>query len=314
MLLAYDMSPMSILKLGTRGSPLALAQTREVEAALQRASPLLAEPGAIETVIIRTTGDKIQNRALADEGGKALFVKEIEEALLDGRIDIGVHSAKDLPTLLPDGLAIGAVLKRADARDAFFARGDYTLETLPAGSVVGTASPRRQALVLSARPDLKVTLMRGNVDTRLKKLVAGEVDATLLAVAGLERLGEAHRIRVYLDPNTIVPAAGQGAIALEIRAGDESVAAIAGVNHRESFNILAAERAVVLALEGSCTSPIAAWGREQAGEFVIDALAARLDGAAIHRVRLTGALTDMLKVGQDAGRQLKDALPVGFFA
>ena len=306
---------MSILKLGTRGSPLALAQTREVESALQRANPALAEAGAVETVIIRTSGDKIQNRALADEGGKALFVKEIEEALIEGRIDIGVHSAKDLPTILPEGLVIGAVLKRADARDAFFARGDYTLDTLPAGSRVGTASPRRQALVLSARPDLKVTLMRGNVDTRLKKLVAGEVDATLLAVAGLERLGEAHRIRVYLDPNTIVPAAGQGSIALEVRNGDEATASwVRPINHRESFATLAAERAVVLALEGSCTSPIAAWGREQAGDFVIDALAARLDGSAIHRVRLTGTLADMVKVGQEAGRQLKDALPAGFFS
>ena len=169
--------------------------------------------------------------------------------------------------------------------------------------------------MLSARPDLTVRLMRGNVDTRLKKLVAGEVDATLLAVAGLERLGEAHRIRVYLDPNTIVPAAGQGAIALEMRVDDDAAGQhIAAINHGESFATLAAERAVVHALEGSCTSPIAAWGRAQANEFVIDALAARLDDSAIHRVRLTGAVDDMVAVGHEAGRQLKGALPAGFFA
>jgi hydroxymethylbilane synthase len=308
------MTHKSSLKLGTRGSPLAMAQTHEVIAALQAATPALCEDGAIEIVTIKTSGDRIQNRTLADQGGKGLFVKEIEEALTAGTIDVGVHSAKDLPTRLPHGMRIGCVLPRADPRDAFFARGDYTLETLPAGSIVGTASPRRQALVLSVRPDLKVALLRGNVGTRLRKLEEGVVDATMLAVAGLDRLDEAWRIKTYLDPNVIVPAAGQGTIALETRSGDEGTAGILdAINCATSATILEAERSVVGALNGSCNSPIAAWGRIQGGEFFMEALAARLDGSAIHRVRLAGSFAEALSIGHEAGRQLSEALPPDFF-
>ena len=302
------------LRLGTRGSPLAMAQTHEVAAALMAANPALRPDGAIEIVVIRTSGDRIQNKTLADQGGKGLFVKEIEEALEAGTIDVGVHSAKDLPTRLPHGMRIGCVLPRADPRDAFFARHDYTLESLPAGSVVGTASPRRQALVLSVRPDLKVALLRGNVGTRLKKLEEGVVDATMLAVAGLDRLDEAWRIKTYLDPNVIVPAAGQGTIALEIRSQDTATAtALESVNCATSATILNAERAVVGALNGSCNSPIAAWGRIQGDEFFMEALAARLDGSAIHRVRLAGSFAQALSIGHEAGRQLSEALPPNFF-
>jgi hydroxymethylbilane synthase len=303
-----------ILRLGTRGSPLAMAQSREVAAALANMKPELGEPGAIEIVVIRTTGDAIQNRSLANQGGKGLFVKEIEEALERGAVDIGVHSAKDLPTHLPPDMAIGCVLPRADPRDAFFARRHTTLQTLPPGSLVGTASPRRQALILSTRPDLNVTLLRGNVETRLRKLDEGEVDATLLAVAGLDRLEQSGRITEYLDPNVIVPAAGQGTIALEIRSSDHRVRdLIAPANCAASAVMLDAERSVVSALNGSCNSPIAAWARMQSGEFVIDALAAKLDGSAIHRVRLTGVTADALPIGREAGRQLAAALPPDFF-
>ncbi len=291
-----------------------MAQTQQVVAALKAANNDFCREGAIEIVTIRTSGDRIQNRTLADKGGKGLFVKEIEEALSDGTIDAGVHSAKDLPTRLPHGVRIGCVLPRGDPRDAFFARDDYTLETLPAHSIVGTASPRRQALVLSVRPDLKVTLLRGNVGTRLKKLEDGIVDATMLAVAGLDRLDEAWRIKTYLDPKVIVPAAGQGAIALEIRNDDLQTATLLScINCTTSATVLDAERAVVGALNGSCNSPIAAWGHLQGEEFFMEALAARLDGSAIHRVRLAGPFTEALSIGHEAGRQLSEALPPGFF-
>ncbi len=234
-----------------------------------------------------------------------MFVKEIEEALEAGTIDAGVHSAKDLPTKLPPGMEIGCVLPRADPRDAFFARHYTTLDEMPPGTIVGTASPRRQALVMATRPDLKVTLLRGNVETRLKNL---------LAVAGLDRLDQAWRITGYLDPNVIVPAAGQGTIALECRMGDRRVQdLIRHVHCAANDVVLKAERAVLAALNGSCNSPIAAWGRVQSGEFVIDALAAKLDGSAIHRVRLSGALEEALLLGQEAGQQLATALPPDFF-
>ena len=306
----------SKLRLGTRGSPLAIAQAHEVIDALKAANSAMREEGAVEIVIIKTTGDASQasGQRLADQGGKGLFVKEIEEALAAGTIDAGVHSAKDLPTRLPHGMRIGCVLPRADARDAFFARDDFTLDTLPAGSIVGTASPRRQALVLSVRPDLKVAVLRGNVGTRLRKLEDGIVDATMLAVAGLDRLDESWRIKTYLDPNVIVPAAGQGTIALEIRSGDADTAQmLAGINCASSATILEAERSVVGALNGSCNSPIAAWGRIQGDEFFMEALAARLDGSAIHRVRLAGSFAEALSIGHEAGRQLSEALPPNFF-
>jgi hydroxymethylbilane synthase len=305
------------IRLGTRGSPLALVQATIVAEQLRLAHPHLAEPGALEIVIVHTTGDSTQkqNISLADRGGKGLFIKEIEDALIDGHIDVAVHSAKDMPTELPPGMVIGCVLPRADPRDAFFSRDGSDLLTLPAGSLVGTSAPRRQALVLAARPDLRVTIFRGNVDTRLRKLEEGVVDATLLAVSGLVRLGQESRIQTYLDPTIIVPAAGQGTIALEIRGGDSTIEALlAPIHCAESGTMLAAERLVVAALDGSCTSPIAAWARLENDQFVIDALAAKLDGTAIHRARLTGKPEEALALGQRAGEQLKNELPPYFFA
>jgi hydroxymethylbilane synthase len=304
-----------LLKLGTRGSALAMAQTHEVIAALTAGNADLAAPGAIEIVTIRTSGDKIQDRALADQGGKGLFVKEIEDALADGIIDAGVHSSKDIPTRLPTTMRLGCVLPRADARDAFFSAKARTLEELVPKSIVGTASPRRQALILAKRPDLMVILMRGNVDTRLRKLDLGEVDATVLAVAGLQRLGLEHRIQSYLDPTWFVPASGQGTIALEIRAPDQRTAALLAPAHdRQSGLILEAERAVLYELDGSCNSPIAAWGRVEGTNFVIDGLAAQPDGTQIHRHQLVSRLDDMVATGAQLGRELKARLPADFFA
>jgi hydroxymethylbilane synthase len=294
---------------------LALAQTQEVIAALGRARPELAAPGAIKTVVIKTTGDRILNQTLVDKGGKGLFIKEIEDALAQGLIDAGVHSAKDMPSQLPPSMTIGCVLPRADPRDAFFCNKAQTLETLLPRHIVGTASPRRQALTLAKRPDLMVILMRGNVDTRLDKLDRGEVDATILAVAGLQRLGLTHRIQSYLDPTEFVPAAGQGTIALEIRSDDSKTAdLVAVINDPLNSAILAAERSVVAALDGSCNSPIAAWGRVEGDRFILDALAAQPDGTQIHRHRQAGPIGEIGQIGAETGQALKAQLPADFFA
>ena len=207
----------ALLKIGTRGSPLALAQAREVADRLAAVHGDLAAPGAIESVVIKTTGDKVQDRPLSEIGGKGLFTKEIDEALLSGTIDLAVHSMKDVPTWLPDGVSFPCLLPREDPRDALFAKGHGRLAELPSGAVVGTAALRRQAQILALRPDLKVVPIRGNVATRLRKLAEGQVDATLLAVAGLRRLAMAERITATLSADEMLPAVAQGAIGIAWR-------------------------------------------------------------------------------------------------
>src|SRR5580693_8194664 len=213
-----------VLRIGSRGSPLALAQAHEVQSRLAKAHGLV--PEQIEIKVIRTTGDAIVDRPLADAGGKGLFTKEIEEALLAGSIDLAVHSSKDMPTVLPPGLVLSAFLPREDPRDAFIGRAVKTLAELPGGAVVGTASLRRQALVKHLRPDLKIMPLRGNVETRLRKLEAGDFDATVLAVAGLKRLNLLAAVTSFLDPDEFVPAVGQGAIGIETREDDAKIRAL----------------------------------------------------------------------------------------
>ena len=281
----------SLLRIGTRGSPLALAQARETVARLAAAHGDLAEEGAVETVVIRTTGDKVQDRTLAEVGGKGLFTKEIEEALLEGRIDAAVHSMKDVPTWLPEGLGIAAILPREDPRDALFARAGDSLAGLPAGAVVGTASLRRQAQVLLARPDLKVVPLRGNVGTRLRKLSEGEVDATLLALAGLRRLGVSERATAILAPEDMLPAVAQGAIGLETRLDDTRTRDwIGALNDPESERRVAAERACLEVLDGSCRTPIAALAtlNDRAAEVSLSALVCMPDGSQAHRAARAG--------------------------
>ena len=215
--MAQSSANAALLRIGSRGSPLALAQAHEVRSRLAAAANI--DPERIAITVIRTTGDAIQDRPLAEAGGKGLFTKEIEEALISGAIDLAVHSSKDVPTVLPAGLILAGYLPREDARDAFISRKAKTLHDLPAGAVVGTASLRRQALVRRVRSDLKVVSLRGNVETRLRKLEAGEVDATLLAIAGLKRLGLLAAATAILDPGEFLPAVGQGAIGLETRVG-----------------------------------------------------------------------------------------------
>ena len=305
------------LRLGTRGSPLALAQTREVCRRLGEAHSELAVEGALETVVIKTSGDKIQDRTLAEIGGKGLFTKEIEEALLAGVIDLAVHSMKDMPTWLPDGLAITTLLPREDPRDALFSRQGGSLAELPAGALVGTASLRRQALVLMARPDLKVVPIRGNVDTRLRKLAEGQVDATLLAVAGLKRLGRGGEITAALAPEEMLPAVAQGAIGLEARSGDQATAAwLAALNDQATALRVAAERACLAVLDGSCRTPIAAYAelRDGGAEIWLRALVALPDGSKAHRAERRGPASDAEALGRDVGAELRAAAGPAFFA
>jgi hydroxymethylbilane synthase len=239
-----------LLRLGTRGSRLALVQAEMVRAALA------ARGVPCELVPLKTTGDRVQDRPLASLGGKGLFTKELEEALLDGRIDLAVHSMKDVPVALPDGLAIVAVLPREDPRDAFVSGKAASLAALPPGARIGTSSVRRQAQVARARPDLTLVPLRGNVDTRLAKLDAGEIDAALLAYAGLKRLGLESRATMVLAPEDWLPALSQGAIGIETRAESPCVEVIRALNHVPTAAALACERAFQAALDGSCTTSI----------------------------------------------------------
>jgi hydroxymethylbilane synthase len=297
------------LRIGSRGSPLALAQAGLVRAALIAAHPALAGPGAVEIVPIRTTGDRIQDRTLAEAGGKGLFTKEIEEALLAGAVDLAVHSAKDMPTWLPDGLLIGAVLPREDPRDALLSRtGAPGLQALAKGAVLGTASLRRQAQALMRRPDLKVVPFRGNVETRLRKLGEGLADATLLAVAGLKRLGRAEAIGTILAPEEMLPAAGQGIIAIERRLDDaRAERLLSPLDHAPTAAALLAERAVLAALDGSCRTPIAAFAEPGgAGALRLRALIALPDGSRSLEDAQTGPAADAAALGADLGRRLRE--------
>ena len=309
--LAQSSGP-AVLRIGTRGSPLALVQARTVRARL--AVALGVNEAEIELNIIRTTGDAIQDRPLAEEGGKGLFTKEIEDALLDGRIDLAVHSAKDMPTLLPAGLMLAACLEREDPRDVFISRKAKSLAELPQGATLGTASLRRQAIAKRARRDLKMTLLRGNVDTRLRKLDEGQVDATILALAGLKRLGLVDRATTVMSADEFLPAVGQGAIGIETRENDERTREIlARIDHADTSTALAAERAFLAALDGSCKTPIAGHATLSGDAVHFRGLIARPDGAAAHDIAGMGKRQDAIKIGAEAGHELKRLAGPGFF-
>jgi hydroxymethylbilane synthase len=298
------------LKIGTRGSPLALAQTQLLIDALKEKNPGLRAEGAVEIVKITTSGDRIQDRPLSEAGGKGLFTKEIEEALQDGGIDCAVHSMKDMPTALPAGLCIPCLLPREDPRDAFFSTKADTLDALPKGAVLGTSSLRRQAIVLARRPDLKVVTFRGNVGTRLKKMEAGDVDATLLAVAGLKRLGQAKLIRAILEPEVMLPAVAQGAVGVEVRENDTAMRELLAPVHCAITELrVTAERAFLAVMDGSCKTPLAALMTEPdpEGRARFDALKAEPDGSNIKKatyMMTVRTLSDAQKVGEAAGREL----------
>jgi hydroxymethylbilane synthase len=302
------------LRIGTRGSRLARAQTELVCRALAAAHPALAGPGALEPVVIRTTGDRVSDRPLAEVGGKGMFCKEIEAALLARQIDLAVHSVKDLPTWLPDGLVLGGVLERADPRDVLIARTPATIADLPGGAVIGTSSVRRKAQLLAARPDLRIVNFRGNVDTRLRRLAAGEVDAILLALAGLRRLGIEDAGMEVLPPEEMLPAVGQGAIGVECRADDAAALAwLAAIDHAPSSACVRAERALLAALDGSCHTPIGGYAEIVDGRLHLRALIARPDGSECLRTARSGAIADGEALGREAGLELRARAGPGFF-
>ena len=296
------------LRVGTRGSPLALAQARLVRAALLAAEPSLGD-AAVEIVVVSTQGDRIQDRTLAEIGGKGLFTEEIEAGLLQGSLDLAVHSTKDMPTLLPDGLVIGGVLPRADPRDALIARGPRSIAELPLGAIVGTASLRRQAQLCASRPDLVVVPLRGNVQTRLRKLEAGDVQATFLAMAGLIRLGLEGVVSKALEPEEMLPAVAQGAIGIECRADDAPVLELlARVNHAPTLACITAERAFLGALDGSCRTPIAALAELEGMGLRLRGLVASPDGRAVDRIEARGAAADGAALGAATGAELRARL------
>jgi hydroxymethylbilane synthase len=303
----------AILRLGTRGSPLALAQARMVRQALASAHGLPAD--RIELSVIRTSGDRIQDRPLSEVGGKGLFTKEIEEALIAGAIDLAVHSSKDMPTVLPAGLVLAAFLAREDPRDAFVSLRARSLSDLPQGATVGTASLRRQAMVKRLRPDLAVVPLRGNVETRLRKLDEGVADATLLALAGLKRLGLADKATAVLDVDAFLPAVGQGAIGIETRIDDARTRELLQpIDHADTASALAAERAFLAVLDGSCRTPIAGHATVAAGRLHFRGMIVKPDGSEAHETAREGGISDAEALGADAGHELRGRAGADFFA
>ena len=300
------------LIIGTRGSPLALAQARTVAA-------LVADhrPGAsCDIKTMRTAGDILIDRPLAAFGGKGLFTKEIDDALLAETIDLAVHSMKDVPTALPKGIVIAAVLPREDVRDVLVSPTRGSLAALPPGARVGTSSLRRRAQILAQRPDLSVVEFRGNVNTRIDKLQRGVAEATILARAGLNRLGiAADDIGITLAVTNMLPAPAQGAIGIACREDDDAARGLlASLDDRDTRHAIACERSLLAALDGSCRTPIGAFARSENGAFVLDALIAELDGSKIFRVQRRGSVSDAVSLGNDAGSELRRLGGAEFFA
>lgn len=305
-------SPAQPLRIGTRGSPLALAQAHETRARLMAAHDLPEQ--AFEIVVIKVTGDQIQDRPLKDIGGKGLFTREIEDALLDGGIDIAVHSSKDMPTAQPDGLVLDTYLPREDVRDAFVSSGAKGLADLAPGQVVGTSSLRRRAQLLVRRPDLQVVEFRGNVQTRLKKLADGVADCTFLAMAGLNRLGMAHVAASAIDPEEMLPAVAQGAIGIERRVNDPATEAfLAAIHHHDTGIRLACERAYLARLDGSCQTPIAGLSLIEDGQIWLRAEVLRTDGSDCVVDEGRAPVADAQALGTEVASRLLARLPAGFF-
>ncbi|MFQ0814307.1 porphobilinogen deaminase [Brucella anthropi] len=300
------------VKIGTRGSKLALAQAHETRRRLIEAHGLPEE--AIEIIPMSTAGDRIQDRALSEIGGKGLFTEEIEQALTEGRIDLAVHSTKDMPTVLPDGLHLSVFLEREDPRDAFIGRTASRLLDLPQGATVGSSSLRRQALIRRLRPDLQVVIFRGNVETRLRKLDAGDVDGTFLACAGLRRLGLGDVITELVDPESFPPAPGQGAIGIETRIGDTRIdALLAPLAHRETAIALACERAFLAALDGSCRTPIAGLATVNGDMVSFHGMILKPDGSQVHEIRAEGTVANAAALGTEAAEHLRAKAGPQFF-
>ena len=292
------------IRIGSRGSPLALAQANEARRRLIE-THRLAE-GDVEILVITTTGDRIRDRPLAEIGGKGLFTKEIEEALLDGRIDLAAHSMKDMPGVMPAGLEIACLLPREDPRDAFVSRVAQDISGLPKGAIVGSSSVRRVAQLKRMRPDVQAITFRGNVETRLAKLDRGEAQATFLACAGLRRLGLEHEITAAMPVSVMLPAVAQGAIGLEIRQADERMRELlVPINDPATATQIAAERGFLLVLEGSCRTPLAGHAELHGERISFHGMALALDGSEIAEARREGPAADAESLGRDAGEEVK---------
>lgn len=315
------------LRVGTRGSPLALVQSRNFLTMLTQFCPLLRELGAFQEFQINTSGDKIQDRRLAEIGGKGLFAKEIHEQLLEGTIDFAVHSLKDLETTLPDGLVLACTLKRQDARDALIVQSNYRsvdiehpFDCLPKGARIGTCSVRRQAQLLHIRPDLQFGLLRGNVQSRIDKIAAKEFDATFLAAAGMQRLGIENRIDVILDPSIMVPSAGQGIVGITVRESNkELLEMLSAIEDQEAKAVATAERALLAELDGSCHTPIGGYAQllpVVAGgdaELHLLGLVASEDGSFLLKKEISGSPNDAHTLGRELGRELRKDSPAAIF-
>lgn len=303
-----------LLRLGTRGSRLALTQTGLVRDALARAVPALAAPDAVEIVAIKTTGDAIQDRPLSEAGGKGLFVKEIEEAMFSGRIDAAVHSMKDMPTAQPPGLVISAFLPREDTRDVLIANDAARIADLRQGAIVGTSALRRRALLLHRRPDLEIVTLRGNVETRLAKCRTGTVQATILALAGLKRLGM-EKVGTPIPEDEMLPAVGQGAVCIETRIDDQRTRGwLAAIDHQPTSICVSAEHAMLAVLDGSCRTPIAGHAVLTGDGLYLRGLIARPDGSEVIFTERRGPVADAEAMGRDAGEELKRKGGPDFFA
>ena len=316
------------MRVGTRGSPLALVQTRAFLTMLTRFCPVLRDMGAFQEHAMNTTGDRVQDRRLAEIGGKGLFAKEIHEALADGRIDFAVHSLKDLETTLPPGLVLACTLRREDARDVLILGPDCLIPdpedpyaSLAQGATVGTSSVRRQAQLLHARPDLRIGMLRGNVQTRLDKIASRQCDATLLALAGLRRLGMEDRADILLDPEIMVPSAGQGIVGVTVRESDVALRELlSAIEDYKARAVSTAERALLAELDGSCHTPIGGHARlipVVAGgepELHLTGLVAREDGSFLLKRTISGATADAERLGRELGHSLRVDSPSDLFS
>jgi hydroxymethylbilane synthase len=289
------------IRIGTRGSRLALWQANWVKSRIEENFP---ESG-VSLVVIKTRGDKILDVPLARVGGKGLFVKEIEEALLDNRVDLAVHSMKDMPAELPPELHIGAVPLRENPNDVLISKNNKPLSMLPAGARIGTSSLRRGSQMLNARPDFRIEPLRGNLETRLRKLKTTDLDAIILAAAGILRMGLANRITEYLDENILLPAVGQGALCIECRKNDEKInAVLETLDHPDTRTVIMGERAFLTRLGGGCQTPIAAFGRLENGRFTLTGMVASVDGKTLLKDTLDGNPEQSVSIGKALGDRL----------
>ena len=304
------------LRIGTRGSPLALAQAYETRERLIEKYPELDQDGAIEICVMKTRGDMILDKSLMELGGKGLFTKELDTALLGDEVDICVHSMKDVPTWLPDGTVLPCNFPREDTNDAFIYKDGSvkTIDELPDNSVIGTASLRRQAQLMAKNPTLKCVNFRGNVQTRLRKLDDGVVDATLLAIAGLKRMDMDDCATSVLDWDEMLPAVAQGAIGVQCRSDDErSLKYIKGLNHEDTHSCVNCERAFLEALDGNCKTPIAGQARVVDGKIEFRGLIAMPDGSELFKTSSSGEIDDAVEIGRKAGEELKAQAGDKFF-